>query len=523
MQKHSKFCLCISLITFIICICANTYLSIPYYKTESVHFQNIDGNQISARYAASENGYGVIIANDLTHDKSELSSIVKLLIHNGYGVFIFDFPSEGESEGYINFHYKDSSFMAEQFYNAIVVYSQMTALPADKIHIIGYGEGARAALETVGYGYFLPNSMTLIGCTLNLSGKTDFDIINYVNDRKLEWVLNLKRSVSCNVHIIHSNIDEISDNADNEALSNIMLKTTTSEIKNVPHCFLMSSTRVSDNAVDFITSSDEGEYKRIPTLTLKIPIIIIMYISLIFSLYLINILMNIQTKYDTQQIKILPHMPKSFVKKKLYVHFFALPLGILVAAALYLFSAKMPYFEIVFFIYIAYPVLMTLLYSFTDFCNEINLFRYEDKRSLFRPTVAFFALLITVSVISYSGTYSIFSFNSKIIWRLIFTLAFSLMFFVGNKERNNVAFTLKENLLVLSLNYALFLILPVLFTLTGFFNNACISFVRLILLVLVLLFGEILDKLNCPTYISSFYIGFLYQMIAFPNMMVFTK
>ena len=196
MRKHTKLYLCISIIVFIICISLNAYFSIPYYKTESVHFQNVDGNQIGARYSESKNGYGVIIANDFTHDKSELVSIVNMLVQNGYGVFVFDFPSEGESEGYVNFHYKDSSFMAEQFYNAMVVYSQLASLPAEKIHIVGYGEGARAALETVGYNYFSPNTLTLIGCSLNLSEKTDFDIINYVNDRKLDWVSNLKRSIN---------------------------------------------------------------------------------------------------------------------------------------------------------------------------------------------------------------------------------------------------------------------------------------------------------------------------------------
>ena len=216
-------------------------------------------------------------------------------------------------------------------------------------------------------------------------------------------------------------------------------------------------------------------------------------------------------------------MPKSFIKKKLYVHIFALPMGIFTAAALYLLSLKMPYMEIIFYIYIAYPILMTILYSFTDFCNEINLFKPEDKGSLCIPTAVFIGFLIIVSAISYSGTYSIFSYNSKIIWRLIFTVAFGLMFYVDNRERNSVAFTLKENLLVLSVNCALFLILPFLFLFAGFYTNAVISGIRLVLLGIVILFGGILNKLNCPTFLSSLYEGFLYQMIAFANMMIFTK
>lgn len=523
MRKHTKLYLCISIIVFIICISLNAYFSIPYYKTESVHFQNVDGNQIGARYSESKNGYGVIIANDFTHDKSELVSIVNMLVQNGYGVFVFDFPSEGESEGYVNFHYKDSSFMAEQFYNAMVVYSQLASLPAEKIHIVGYGEGARAALETVGYNYFSPNTLTLIGCSLNLSEKTDFDIINYVNDRKLEWVSNLKRSISCNVHIVYSDMDEISNKADNEALAKLILKTTTSELKNVPHCFLMRSTSAADAAVDFITKADGTDYNKNELLAFKMPATAVMYIALMFSLYLLNILMNMKTKYDTAQIKILPLMPKSFIKKKLHVHIFALPMGIFTAAALYLLSLKMPYMEIIFYIYIAYPILMTILYSFTDFCNEINLFKHEDKGSLCIPTAVFIGFLIIVSAISYSGTYSIFSYNSKIIWRLIFTVAFGLMFYVDNRERNSVAFTLKENLLVLSVNCALFLILPFLFLFAGFYTNAVISGIRLVLLGIVILFGGILNKLNCPTFLSSLYEGFLYQMIAFANMMIFTK
>ena len=523
MRKHIKLCLYISLIIFMTCLCANIYYSLPYYGTKPIHFQNVDGNQIGARYAESQNGYGVIIANDLTHDKSELSSVVSELIKNGYGVFVFDFPSEGESEGYINFHYKNSSFLAEQFYNSMVVYSQISSLPAEKIHVVGYGEGARAVLETVGYDYFSPASLTLIGCSLNLSNKTEFDIINYVNDGKAEWISNLKNNISCNTHIIYSNIDEVSNEADNEALSKLLLKTSMSKVRLVPHSFLMSSVSVSYSVLEFISEADGFTYRKNSALALRTPIVVVIYAALAFLLYTANILLNMKTKYETAQLKNLPLMPKHFIKKKLYVHVFALPLGILTAAAMYLFSVKMPYFEIVFFIYAAYPVLMTLLYTLTDFCNDISIFKREENRSLFRSAAAFIVFAAVMSAISLSGTYSIFSFNSKRMWRLIFTFGFGLMFYIDNKERSCVAFTIKENMQVMLANYALFIILPILFLLLGLYNNACVSIMRLALLGMVLLFGEILNKLNCPSYLSSLYKGFIFQMTAFANMMIFVK
>ena len=75
----------------------------------------------------------------------------------------FDFPSQGGSEGTIPFHSNENTYLAEQFYDAMVSYSQLENMNVSNIHIIAYGSGARAVLQTVSMGFIEPASITLIG------------------------------------------------------------------------------------------------------------------------------------------------------------------------------------------------------------------------------------------------------------------------------------------------------------------------------------------------------------------------
>ena len=89
MKQKKWVILYISIFLFLACLGFNTYFSIPYYKMNSVKFQNLDNIHLSAKYTPSKNDKGVVIVTDLSHDKSELTSMVFELSSLGYGIYIF--------------------------------------------------------------------------------------------------------------------------------------------------------------------------------------------------------------------------------------------------------------------------------------------------------------------------------------------------------------------------------------------------------------------------------------------------
>ena len=133
-----------------------------------------------------------------------------ILINLSCFVFIFNLPSHGSSEGYLDINSNSTNMIAEQFYCAFNAYYQLSGLDQSKIHVIGFGSGARAILQTYSYGFIFPKSITLVGCDVNLSSDIQFDIINYSNDREMTWLSNDQYYFQDTIiNIIYSTFDEL--------------------------------------------------------------------------------------------------------------------------------------------------------------------------------------------------------------------------------------------------------------------------------------------------------------------------
>ena len=233
MQTKNRIFFIVSIVLFAVCIGINAYSSIDYYSMYSTQFTNIDNQFLSARYLESQNGKGIFIAGDLGHNKGELSMTVHEFARRGYGIWIFDFPSQGLSKGTIPFMYKESEsrYLAEQFYSSIVAYTQLADMRKESIHMIGFGEGARAMLEAAALNDVRTADMTLIGTDINLTEKVNFDFLSFTNDSDLEWVKSLSlHNPGMKIHLIASKFDRASKINDNKELMKKLTAAQNSEI-----------------------------------------------------------------------------------------------------------------------------------------------------------------------------------------------------------------------------------------------------------------------------------------------------
>lgn len=511
----------------ILLLAYNAFYSLPFYSADLMYFQDLDDKRISSRYLAGNSGKGVMIVGDISRDMSELTGIVHELKKCGYSVFIFDLPSQGNSFGTVPYRYKTSNYIAEQFFSALVVYTQTSKLTMDNIHIIGYGEGARAVLQTAAFGYISPASVTLTGCSLNLSEKTDFDIINFTVDTQIEWISLLNSEMlSCPIHIICSTLDDISSPQDNLLLAQRLgegAKLTSLKLRT--HSLLMSDAETSVLTVENIAGMDNIEYIPSKELYFRPIALILSACVILYILYYIMKILRYADKYSYERMEEIPSMPKGHLLKKAALWFIAVFVTVLIPCLLYYLPISLPYRSILMIMgYSSHGIVLCAAYIFGGFGGGRDKFLQKPKLTPDKKGIAAFVALCFIYVIlfSLSGTFSIFALLPKWGWITIISLLYSLLFYADKADRRLTAFTAKENIISFCIDFAAFGITPILLFSLGLVNAGFFSLRCAVVLVFTALMGSVLDLLKCRLSVSAALRGLLYSLLTYSGITLFS-
>ena len=571
MRKKRRLKLITAIVLLSVCIASCAFLSAQHIGMRRIIYQNTGGDNISASYHNVTGAKAVMLVGDLGWDSSEMSVFSSAFIKMGYSVFVFEFPGTGFSGGTIPFHYNDTTFLAEQFYNALFVFSSTCSVPIRDIHIVAFGEGARAVLQTAQRGYIEPASMTLIGTGIKLGDGRDFDVLNYTNDSRMEWIKGLKdSSILCPVMLISSALDEVSTPGDNELLAEqldmitittevenqvsvlpdpvkdasgntvqpppeIVTVTTVSEQKRDPviektvkwalHPYLARSPEVLDEAAGFIASLDRKSVSA-PFAVKLIPLLRIFILPLAAAVAsLCSAMLRDREKYDTSRVRQVAQMPEGLMKRKSAISVFAIPVAAAMAVLVYFVSPKVAYNAMISSaLFASNGLLCFFLYLFTDLGRgmEGGLGEKEETH-LLKPTVCFASACAFLGVLTALGMGNYLSVNENWLARAALTAVFAMVFYADGRERSKAAFTSKEKRKILAVNYYSFLLFPLLTALIGDFSTAAGCFGYIIALVLTLLLGELLDHYKAPAPLRAVYMGFFFQMCAFARLVIFIK
>ena len=534
MQTKNRIFFIVSIVLFAVCIGINAYSSIDYYSMYSTQFTNIDNQFLSARYLESQNGKGVFIAGDLGHNKGELSMIVHEFSRRGYGIWIFDFPSQGLSKGTIPFMYKEpeSRYLAEQFYSSIVAYTQLADMPKESIHMIGFGEGARAMLEAAALNDVRTADMTLIGTDINLTEKVNFDFLSFTNDSDLEWVKSLSlHNPGMKIHLIASKIDRASKINDNKELMKKLTAAQSSgsneetvntveltEFTLIPHNSLMSSSSV----LSAVLKKIDPDNPDLSLLTrLRFPLEILTNVFFILSIYFAGTLIqrrdNPMTEPDRKKIS-------GLLKSKLYVHLPSLLTAALIAVGLYLLPISFPYFRVFYIVLIAaYGFVMLFMYKFTTFSNNLGAnFTKKDSRTRLRWILLnSLIVLAALTAIGLSRGELFLSFIVKPVWFVILILLFIPLFYVDERERRLFSRDTKFCIKLMGLNYLIVLVLPFVCLAAGIFDSTFIVISIAGCLAVTLSTEFITRPLGFSSSASAVLKSLVFVLLSFPEISLF--
>ncbi len=507
----------------------NYALSSSHFAMSDVQFQNLDNQMLSAAYSQSSNGKGVIIASDLSHDKGELSNLTHELTKLGYGVYVFDYPSNGLSSGNIPFGIRESDYLAEQFYCALVSFSQLSGLAEKDIHLVGYGMGARGILHCASLGIIHPASVTLVGTDLNLSDRLQYDILNFTVDSSLEWVNALSSTTpGCDIHIVYSPLDEVSNHEDNEILKNKLTGGISSVARqnNVTltatlsiHSLLMYSSSVSAKVASFIAGLDEIPYSFNILLALRGVSIVAMLLAYTFLLIYLARLMP-KKKFVYNKIK----MPERFFRDKIIMAFASIIMMAAIAFILYLIPMRYPYNDIVSFVlFCGYGITMYLLYRYSTFASGIGKYMFvRDRTGKYRVSlIVMTGIAVIAGIVAVCGFYNPLSIFIKWDWGIIFTVFCSFTFYIEQTERQMIRTDRKGKVKLMAVNFLPLIIGFVVMTVMGIFSSAYKMLVMMLITMMCIATEGILGKVGCSTRMTALFKGALFTMIVFSQASMF--
>ncbi|MBR6800970.1 MAG: hypothetical protein IKM61_04390 [Eubacteriaceae bacterium] len=523
----------IRLIIFSVALCAllifNYVFSYSLFSMSDVQFQNLDNQMLSAAYSQSSNTKGVIIASDLSHDKGELSNLVHELTKLGYGVYVFDYPSNGLSGGNIPFGIRESDYLAEQFYCALVSFSQLSGLSEKDIHLVGYGMGARGILHCAALGLIHPASISLVGTDLNLSDSLQYDILNFTVDSELSWVNELTSTTpGCDIHIVYSPVDEVSSAEDNELLKNKLTggissvarlnDVTTSSVFAI-HSLLMYSPSVAGKVASYIADLDGMEYSRQFLLAIR-PVSIVIMLGLYMLLLICVARAFPARRFGYTKIK----MPENFFRDKILMVFASVVVMAALAFGLYLVPIRYPYNDIVSLVLMCgYGVTMYVLYRYSSFAGGMGKYMFTgDRTGKYRfSLLAMVAISIGVGIISVCGFYNPLSIFIKWDWCIIFSVLCSFTFYIDQMERQVLRLDAKQKKILVLINYLPIIIGFAVMLLLGVLSSAYKMVVMMLVILLCLSTEGIMRKVGCSTRMTALYKGFLFSMVIFSQASMF--
>ncbi|MDR2520091.1 MAG: hypothetical protein LBC69_03430 [Eubacteriaceae bacterium] len=550
MLTRYKFLTAVCAFAFALLLAFNLYLSLPYYQMQSaVMLNQLSSNQslnVHARsYLAKGGDESFLLAGDVGSDKAQLSLLCRELIRRGYGVLIFDMPSEGMTDGAIPFGYKgDSEFLAHYFYNTYVAYTQLANISVDKLHVVGFGESARAILQTGTLGLLRsqaanssasPIDLTLVGTDINLTDRMDFDILNYREDESVEWIKKISRdNPGIPVHLICSSWDRVSTYADNEKLQELLsepsgveiegseqqagAQATLAKLSGLPHGSLMRSAKVAES---IIQATVDSSYKAPPALYLRTP-------AIYASLALFCLLCYFAGKLMYRQLYTAP-LPErkrapGIIQAKLFMNLFGLIVDALIVLALYAAPIPFPYYSVFYIAAIAgFGAVMLVLYRFTDFANNLgSSVIIKDTNANFASFILSLASIVAcVSAMMASFPDAIGAFWAKPMWAAILIALFMPILYVDEKERRLFADEGRLCFLLFISNFLMLWLSPLLCAAVGLFDAAFTAFEVIAATLAALCTEFICRPLGLSSFSTAFAKAIVLTLLAFSDMALF--
>jgi len=158
---------------------------------QPVTFTASTGDPLVGSYYPGTEPVGVILLEGFGSDQVTMTSLASEFARSGYHVFTFDFSGHGRSPGTLTFDNAQTDRLAYQALSALEEFKHLSGLRADQIFVVGHSLGARVALQSATMNQEKVAGLVLLGTQVNLSTNVQSEFFTGTTDADLPWVQSL--------------------------------------------------------------------------------------------------------------------------------------------------------------------------------------------------------------------------------------------------------------------------------------------------------------------------------------------
>ncbi|NHJ85296.1 MAG: alpha/beta hydrolase [Asgard group archaeon] len=535
-------------------------------KGEVVKFYSHENEVLYGKYYPGSINAGIVLLEGFGSDQYALKNVLSELIGLGLHIFTFDFTGQGRSSGVVGFDNAESIRMSLQVIIAKNLFKQLSGLTDSQIMYLGHSMGARMALQATTIDSSKLAGLVLIGTQINLEANLQSSFFTGVNDTELTWVQNLSPdNPKIDVLLLSGMWDDILkpssayllyEKLSGEQATDRFAETTTASgnirelaiYKAMFHNYEVYSPRILKKAKNWIAD----KFNIIPEKSLtaaKSIARIIIWISGLTSLFLAIIYgtkwlnekqmdyKEIQPEDSVEKIKalnidkLLITNPKKFLWMKILLLLLgSLPIAMLLIALFMLIPVGLPIFNVIYVgIFGGFGLLLVILYRVgrvptvseqwkPQWRTAVKQLHWKD---LIFVSLTFGFILLYVTVFARSGFFNIYPLNLRLVWLAIFTILSIPGFYIGHLEKRISKksvlkfhrFTWLNTLIILIPFFLQAIFFAILGSLSGFIG----AIHGLIILAIVFLSGDLLQKISKNALITAFLQSFLLQLLVLPQ------
>jgi hypothetical protein len=491
------------------------YIINPVYaEMQEIYFYDLNGNRMTGSYIEGTKGEGAILVADKGQDMSYYLNMAQALNKQGYSVMIYDLPGQGRSQGaYTTSFYEDNS-AAMQVYSAMLAFSQLCSLPPANIHYIGHGFGARAVLQACAVDYIKPVSITLINPEINFSSTIFERLPILADDTKLAWIENLTNNISgIDVHIINTAAEKKIGSQLEEILGANNSTTLTDESVIIEPYAPLSS-KIIDDVVSHLCQVSAWTYNTANSINIIYNIMLLLMLAFIFIFAVAckKAFESYESNFDIYKT----NLSMKFYLYKLLFWVPAFAVGALGFAFAFLIPIDYPIQSaLITFIFGAYGAVMIFVYVYSNFAKDAGagMFKDEERTNWLSGVFVFIIFIIILKMFGHFGLYYMFPFAQRWIWFILFSIFNSLTFLVADREFTVLYPNRISKIKIILCGILPFILFALIFFLLGIPAMAITLFTAAIWIVLVILFGRILEELKIQIFIAAFLQGILFTML----------
>lgn len=505
-------------------------------------------DQLTGTYYQGKQPFGVLFLEGFGSDQVTMTSLANTFAANGWHCFTFDFSGHGRSPGALNFDNAQTDRLARQALAALQVFRSESGLGADQIFVIGHSLGARVALQSATMNPTKTAGIILLGTQVNLSTNVQSEFFTGTTDANLAWVQGLNRTnPDLPILLVSGEWDDILTPENATKLFQKLAASSSDEINqtevgdNPPreliilpsllHNYEPFSPRVMQAINRWISAQINIPLEDSNSPTIRIGSWIISLLGMFFMLIGMAKGWGIQQVSEQEISNAEVENPRRFLWGKLLLWLAALPVSAILGSLFFIIPLAKPVLNLIYGSFIGgYGIVLMGLYAWGKMPGikgrlMVNFSQNDALLKGWRETLAVLGLtagmMVLTAAYARTGWFYVFPLNLRLAWLFIFLPFTALGFWIGLRERNLLPRKRWNQTALALIGLFPFFLYTLLMAVLGSLSGMVGGLQGLIILWLVLTFGNVIQTVGKQTWLTAVCMSILLYWLILPQSVLF--